>query len=186
MDKIKIRKEIIEKRNALTNRSELDDSIYSNLINTKEYNHSKVIFTYVTFGSEVDTIRFIKKALKDKKIVCVPKTFHKNREMKVIKIEGLEDLQESSLGILEPCNGEEISLEEIDLIIMPGVAFDFEGNRIGYGAGYYDRYLANKKDKAIKIGIAYSIQIIGGINSEEHDIKIDCLITENGISRSNG
>ena len=71
--------------------------------------------------------------------------------------------------------------DNFDLIIMPGVAFDRYGNRIGYGGGYYDKYLLNIKEDIKKIALAYDIQVIDDIHREKHDIKVDCIITEKEI-----
>ena len=81
-------------------------------------------------------------------------------------------------GILEPKTVEEDKIgEEFDLIIMPGVAFDKFGNRIGYGGGYYDKYISRKNIKCPKIALAYDLQIIDKIQCEEHDIKADGIIS---------
>lgn len=83
-----------------------------------------------------------------------------------------------AFGIGEP-DGDEIALDEIDMIIVPGVAFDYEHNRLGRGKGYYDRLLVNSK--AFIVGVGYSLQLLDSIPAEKHDVKMNCIITENTI-----
>lgn len=181
MNKKDIRKSILQKRDTLKTRGEKDFLIFDRLISSNIYKKSKVLFTYVSFGSEVDTLALIEKAISDGKTVCIPKTNFEDKEMKAIKIESLRELIKTKQGILEPIGGEELNIDSIDFIIMPGVAFDFNGNRIGYGAGFYDRFLNKQRKKSIKVALCYETQIIEDAMAEEHDIKVDYIITENYI-----
>lgn len=98
--------------------------------------------------------------------------------MKAIKLNSIDELKKNSMGILEPIDDSNyIEKENIDLIVVPGVVFDKECNRIGYGGGYYDRYLKDIKSKENKIALAYDLQIVDKIESEVHDIKVDYIIT---------
>ena len=102
--------------------------------------------------------------------------------MKAVKINSLDELIVDNYGILEPKYVDKNNIgDNFDLIIMPGVAFDRCGNRIGYGGGYYDKYLLNIKEDIKKIALAYDIQVIDDIHREKHDIKVDCIITEKEI-----
>jgi 5-formyltetrahydrofolate cyclo-ligase len=87
------------------------------------------------------------------------------------------------MGIREPRpdNFRPVAAEEIDLVLVPGVAFDLEGNRVGYGAGYYDRFLPSLRKDALIVGIAFSCQLFDKFDREEHDVKMALLITEKGI-----
>lgn len=185
MDKKKIRKEILNIRNSLENKikKKYDEKIYSNFIESDLYKSSNNIFIYVSYGSEVNTIKLIERFLKDKKKVFVPKINFSTREMFAIKIETLDVLVKNKFGILEPKYLDRyIKEEDLDIILMPGAVFDLNGNRIGYGGGYYDRYLKNT-DKKNKIALAYSIQLTDEIPSENHDIKVDYIITEKNIKK---
>ena len=169
MDKNILRKEILESRNylELDNKSKYDKVIFEKLINSDIYKRSKKIFTYISFGSEVDTKKFINYAISDNKDIYVPKTDKVNKEMLAIKINSLNNMNvdKSKIG------------DKFDLIIMPGVAFDKNGNRIGYGGGYYDKYISKINDKCVKLALAYELQIVENIKSEIHDIKVDFIIT---------
>ena len=156
MDKNYIRKEILKTRDDIevVLKKEYDSIIFKRLINSDTYKNANKIFTYISFGSEVDTKEFIKYAL------------------------SLDNMGVDKWGILEPKTVEEDKIgEEFDLIIMPGVAFDKFGNRIGYGGGYYDKYISRKNIKCPKIALAYDLQIIDKIQCEEHDIKADGIIS---------
>lgn len=177
--KKELRKEIIKKRDELdyTEKTIKDKKIIEKLKDTKEYKEAKGIFVYIGFGSEINTKILIEDALEDGKEVCVPKVIKK--DMVFIKINSLENLVTSSYGILEPVGDKNnFNVDNLGLIIMPGLAFDKQGNRLGYGGGYYDKFLSNNKINVKKIALAYDFQILDKVPSEEHDIKVDSIITE--------
>ncbi|MBS6007440.1 MAG: 5-formyltetrahydrofolate cyclo-ligase [Clostridium baratii] len=177
--KKELRKEIIKKRDELdcTEKTIKDKKIIEKLKDTKEYKEAKGIFVYIGFGSEINTKILIEDALEDGKEVCVPKVIKK--DMVFIKINSLENLVTSSYGILEPVGDKNnFNVDNLGLIIMPGLAFDKQGNRLGYGRGYYDKFLSNNKINVKKIALAYDFQILDKVPSEEHDIKVDSIITE--------
>lgn len=182
MDKKNIREEIINKRNELSLeiKTQYDMTIFSELINCEFYKKAKKIFTYVSFGSEIDTIKFIKYALNDNKEIYVPKTDKTKKEMVAIRINSLDNMSVDNWGILEPKSVDKNKIgKDFDLILMPGLAFDRKGNRIGYGGGYYDKYLSQLKETSNKIVLAYDFQIVNNIENEPHDIKVNYIITNN-------
>jgi len=159
-------------------RAQWDKIILDKLINSDYYKNSSVIFTFVSFRDEVDTHSFIEYALKDGKSICVPKVPSKKQGMEVYVINSLEDLKEGYFGILEPMSHcTKVLPEDIDFIVMPGVAFDREGGRVGYGAGFYDRFLAGLTKQVPKIALAYELQLYEKVPTDEFDIKIDGIIT---------
>ncbi|WP_066890064.1 5-formyltetrahydrofolate cyclo-ligase [Clostridium nigeriense] len=175
-----LRNRILDIRNSLDKdtKSFMDNEIYNRLIKSELYLKAKSIFIYINFGSEIDTMSIINKALEDGKDVYIPKIYRDNKSMKAIKINGFKDLEKNSMGILEPINDSSyISKEKLDLIIVPGAVFDLSGNRIGYGGGYYDRYLEPIENINNKLVLAYELQIVDFIDSESHDIKFDYVIT---------
>lgn len=180
-NKKNIRKSIIAKRDLKKEENSLKDSkIFKNLISLNSYKRAKKIFIYIGFGSEINTKSLIEIMLREGKEVFVPKVLEE--EMIALKITSLNNLIESKFKILEPIGEKsDIDGEEFDLIIMPGVAFDRSGNRIGYGKGYYDKYLKDIKSDIKKIALAYELQLIEEIETEEHDLKVDSIITENEI-----
>lgn len=183
-----LRNKILSLRNALEidNKIKMDESIYRSLFSLDIFNRAKNIFIYLSFGTEINTRTIIEKILQSKKNVYIPKVYKNNKSMKAIKLNSFNDLKENSMGILEPIEDENyIDKKDIDLIIVPGVVFDLEGNRIGYGGGYYDRYLEEIKDVVNKLVIAYEFQVIDYIESEDHDIKVDYIVTEEKIRKIN-
>ena len=185
-EKKDLRKIILNKRNSIDNntKEEMDREIFNKLINLDLYKEAKIIFIYLSFGSEIDTKPIIDRALEEGKEVYIPKVYKINKEMRAIRLNTFEDLEKNSMGILEPKDDFNfIAKEKIDLIIVPGAVFDFKGNRIGYGGGYYDRFLSNIKDKRNKIVLAYNLQIVDNIEAEEHDIKVDYIITNSRINK---
>lgn len=175
-----LRNEILFIRNSLDKeiKDSMDCEIYNNLINSQLYSKAKSIFIYISFGSEINTKDIISKALKDNKKVYIPKIYKEDKSMKAIRLKSFNDLKENSMGILEPIEDNDcIDKKEIDLILVPGVVFDFNGNRIGYGGGYYDRYLQDIKGISNKVVLAYDFQIVDSIEPEAHDISFDYIIS---------
>lgn len=175
-----LRNKILEIRDSLNNNEKelMDNKIFNELINTDLYKRSINIFIYISFSNEINTRNIIEKAFKDKKNIFIPKVYKDDKLMKAIKLNSIDELKKNSMGILEPIDDSNyIEKENIDLIVVPGVVFDKECNRIGYGGGYYDRYLKDIKSKKNKIALAYDLQIVDKIESEVHDIKVDYIIT---------
>ncbi|MDU2121445.1 MAG: 5-formyltetrahydrofolate cyclo-ligase [Clostridium celatum] len=182
MEKKKVREEIVKKRNNLSSeiKKEYDELIFKQLIESNIYKKAKKIFTYVSFGSEIDTIKFINHALNDNKKIYIPKTDKSKKEMVAIRINSLDNMNVDKWGILEPKVVDKNKIEKnFDLILIPGLAFDRNGNRIGYGGGYYDKYLSQIKETSNKIVLAYDFQIVNNIENEPHDIKTNYIITNN-------
>lgn len=183
-----LRNKILKVRDSLNikEKETMDNRIFNQLINSELYINAKSIFIYLSFGTEIDTNKIINKALEDKKEVYIPKIYKSDKSMKAIRLSSFKDLKENSMGILEPINDSNfIEKENIDLIIVPGVVFDFKGNRIGYGGGYYDRYLESIKDLGNKVVLAYDLQIVDFIEPELHDITFDYIITNTKFRKIN-
>jgi 5-formyltetrahydrofolate cyclo-ligase len=179
-----LRLETLRKRSELNDDEKQikDNIILEKLFETDLYKNSRNIFTYINFGNEINTIKLINRVLKDKKNISVPKTYKETKTMNAVFIPSLKDLKANSMGILEPIDDSVVmKKEEIDLIIVPGTVFDKEFNRIGYGGGYYDRYLEDIAYKNNKVVLAYDFQVIDKIENEEHDVKVDLIITEKQV-----
>lgn len=180
MDKRLIRESILNIRDNLKieDKKLMDTKIKDLLINKQYYKEATGIFIYVGFGSEIETTAIIEKILRDKKRVFIPRTNIKEKTMDAVEILSLDNLEKNIYGIYEPRIGlKAISKEEIDLVILPGVAFDKQGGRIGYGGGYYDKYLSKIHSNVLKVALAYDFQIIDKIPLESHDILADRIIT---------
>ena len=177
--KNQLKESIIEKRNSLSKEEirEKSSQIKNKLFNLKHYKNSKTIMFFVSFNSEVNTHEMIKDALKNK-IVVVPKVVQHEIEPSVII--DFDNLISGKFGILEPIEAMKIAHKNIDLVLVPGVIFDKEGHRIGYGFGYFDKFL-KKVPKAIKIGLAFDFQVVDKIPREMHDVPVDMIVTEKRV-----
>lgn len=188
MDKKSIRKNILETRNNLDTheKKKLDDIIEKKFLNSKEYISSKNIFIYISYGSEINTKNIILEAIKDNKNIYVPRTQIKTKNMDAVKFISFDKLNMNAYGILEPSNDELfIDPNDLDLIVVPGVAFDIKKGRMGYGAGYYDRYFDKINEKCYrrisKVALAYDFQIIDEVPMDKNDVPVDLIITASKI-----
>lgn len=182
MDKKKIAQGVLEKRKQydVLMRAPWDKAIHNAVIDRLEGHQT--IALYAAFNHEVDTYGIMETLFWDKHYtICLPKI--KGDTMEFYVITGFDQLQPGVMGILEPTGNQKISADEIDVVIIPILVFNQNGYRIGYGGGYYDRFLA--KVSPVKIGIAYSFQETDVLFQEDHDIPCDVIITENAIFNPN-
>lgn len=174
MNKQILRNKYKEIRKNIKNKEALDNKIFNKIIELKEYKESKMILIYVSLKDEVDTFKLIEHSLRIGKKVAVPKCEGDN--IVFYNINTLSDLQEGSFRILEPKTNEIINDFSDSICIIPGIAFDKENNRIGYGRGFYDRFL--EKYDGTKIGLTYAECICDRIDYEINDIKMDIVIAD--------
>ncbi|MGO9016048.1 MAG: 5-formyltetrahydrofolate cyclo-ligase [Dissulfurispiraceae bacterium] len=178
-----IRKEVISRRDALSlsDRKAKDESIRRRLLALPEFIKARTILFYASFRSEVDTTELLQNSILNNKTVVLPKVDMENSSLKLYEIRAMEDLVSGCYGILEPLVNESNRVRDagIDLMIIPGVAFDEHCNRLGYGKGYYDRLLSHKN--ALAVGLAYEEQIVAHIPADAHDIKMDKIITDKRV-----
>lgn len=153
--------------------------IAETLLNSEIYKNSKSIFIYNSFRSEVDTSYIIEEALDFGKIVALPITNPIDHSMEAYEINKDSVFIQDAYGIQSPDKktSKIINPKEIDLAIVPLLAYDSYGNRLGYGGGYYDRYLPRLREDAICVGLAFSNQFIEEIPIEKYDKKLDYVIT---------
>jgi 5-formyltetrahydrofolate cyclo-ligase len=188
MGKPEIRREMAALRDRLSAEEAdfMSSSILDRLTELEEYKCASVILTYVSFRSEAGTKRLIQKALSEGRRIAVPVCILNGKVLLPCEIQSLEDLVPGTWGILEPSEHARSMLEtkEIDLAIVPGLAFDMQLNRLGYGAGYYDRFLPKMRPNTVKVGICYEFQLIDRLPADPFDIPMDCIVTERSILRS--
>ncbi|MBN1467986.1 MAG: 5-formyltetrahydrofolate cyclo-ligase [Fusobacteriaceae bacterium] len=172
--KIFIRKSLISKREKLDKNyvKSYSESLSKIFIESDIFKESSIVMSYVSFKGEFDTNFINKEILNNNKTLLLPKIYS-NSNMKAFKVKDLTGLNRNKFGILEPIESEELSP---DLVIIPGVAFDYEKNRIGFGAGFYDKFLEKLDRNSVKIiALAYDFQILETIPKEDHDIPIDLI-----------
>ena len=182
MKKSDIRRAMVAKRNRLVTsvRDEKCQGVYERLINWPTFQLARCVACYVSVQKEVETRGIIEYALDNGKQLAVPVT-RAGGVMDFQRISSLAGLQADRFGLLEPMgdDGQIISPGGLDLVIAPGIAFDRLGNRIGFGGGYYDRFLT--QTHAIRVGLAYAFQLADLLPAESHDVRMDWLVTENEV-----
>lgn len=183
--KAKIRDEILKLRDKLPvcERNECSGCIMNKLFNIPEFKQASSILFYVSKGSEVETELMIKEAMLHGKKVAVPFVNKETNEIVPYYINDYDnDLEPGSFGILEPKKEKRLlaPVKEIEMIIVPGTAFDKKGNRIGYGHGFYDKLLTGA-DHVTILALAYDCQVVDSIPEEVHDIRVRKIITESGV-----
>jgi 5-formyltetrahydrofolate cyclo-ligase len=173
------------RRAALDGRSERSARIIKQLLALPEFAVAKRVLFYVAVRSEVETHAALLAGFAAGKLVSVP--YCLDGRLKLVRLENAAELQLGAYRIPEPS----IELREqperrvlpagVDLVIVPGIAFDREGNRIGHGAGYYDKLLAEVNSSTTLVGLAYDCQMVDRIPSEPHDVRMHYVITESEV-----
>ena len=178
--KSKLRKQVLQEMKAVPQKQKIamDRALTERFSNHPFYQEAKVIATYLSFPHEFQTQELIEQALRDGKKVLIPKTHPKGRMEFVVY--DPQQLKKTSFGLLEPQGDlEVVDASQIDLIHVPGLAFTTDGYRIGYGGGYYDRYLENFAGHSLSTIYPCQVQ---EFNSEDHDIPVqEVLIYEGNL-----
>ncbi|MCB2293721.1 5-formyltetrahydrofolate cyclo-ligase [Clostridium algoriphilum] len=179
-----LRKNMLQQRKSMNVQdvNTFSAQIISIIMKLPQFENSRNIMLYLSFNKEVDTYPLATWCLTHGKNVIAPYCIQTTKQIIPYKINNItSDLTKSTFGVMEPKHNllEKINIEDIDLIIVPGVVFDKACNRIGFGAGYYDRFLSKKLKSTPTIGIAYDYQIIDKVPTDEYDIPLDFIITEN-------
>lgn len=170
--KNELRRELL-KRRCEVNNPDAERAVFEKIIKEEAYLSAEVIFCYVSYGTEVGTRNLIREILRVGKTLVVPKCIDDKGHMIGVEIKSEDELKCGMYAIPEP-EGEEFDKKKIDLAIVPGVAFDREGFRLGYGKGYYDRFL--KGISAKTIGICHKELLFDKLPRGEYDIPVDKVI----------
>ena len=187
-DKSDFRRDVLARRDAIppevrTVKSRL---IKERIFGLEEFNRAATILLFASFRSEVDTMEMVRGALSARKVTALPVVDRQEKKLLLYTIKEPEELAAGYGGIPEPTVRTEeriITAADLDLIIVPGAAFDLSGRRIGYGGGYYDRLLAGKGTRTTVAAPAFEEQIVEAVPAESHDMKIDILVTDRRIVR---
>ncbi|HEX9022488.1 MAG TPA: 5-formyltetrahydrofolate cyclo-ligase [Geobacteraceae bacterium] len=185
MPKRSLRQQMLVRREALSSDEWLASSrsAQDNVVSLEEYREAACIALYSPTRNETDTAAILATAFHAGKRVLYPAVC--GREMVLRHVTGLECLESGCFGILEPCaTGTDHGADEADLIVVPGVAFDQEGHRIGFGKGFYDRFLSHPGRKVHLVGLCHDFQVIdGAIPAERHDVRMEIIVTDKRIIR---
>ncbi len=184
-EKSRLRAEVIRRRDAipLEVRKAKDRMIRERLSGLGEYRSAGTVMLFASFRTEVDTMPIIADALMQGKRVVLPKVESAKKELRLYNIKSVDELTPGVMGIPEPraVEGREVAPEEIELIVMPGVAFDERGGRLGYGGGYYDRLIAGWRLRPPLVAVAYEEQVVGEVPVADHDIRVDKVVTDRRV-----
>lgn len=187
-----LRESLLFKRDsiAVEDKKAKESAIRKRLLSLEYFKEAKTILFYASFRSEVDTIKTIQRALELKKSIALPVVDTKHIQLKLYKLRDISELSTGYMGIPEPVPSRtrSIGLNEIDIEIIPGIGFDLKGNRLGYGAGYYDKLLSHKSKRLSKtrghittIALSFEEQITEKIPAEPHDIRVDLIVTDKRV-----
>ena len=175
MDKTALRREIREKKRAMSiveieARSARLGELFAE---TDAYRKAKTVYGYLPYNQEVRTVPILERAMRDGKKVAVPKVY--GDTMRFIYLEDLSRVEKSEMGIPEPVADEPVADDQTALVLMPGLAFDEAGHRIGYGGGFYDKFL-NAEPNHPTVALCYDFQMFAHLDTEEFDIPVDLVL----------
>lgn len=175
MDKTALRKEIREKKRAMTPEQieKASRDLAQQFFATSYYREAKTLYGYLPYNQEVRTESILLQALKDGKKVAVPKVY--GDTMRFIYLEDLNGIEKGYAGIPEPVADEPVARDETALVLMPGLAFDREGHRIGYGGGFYDKFLSAEPNHPT-VALCYGFQLLPKLETEEFDVPVDLVL----------
>ncbi|MEE8386549.1 MAG: 5-formyltetrahydrofolate cyclo-ligase [Dehalococcoidia bacterium] len=162
---------------------ERSSTVADRLFGEPEYQRAEVMMVYLSHQHEADTTPIVLQAWQDRKKVVAPQVSWESRQMIPLEIRSLDDVSSNQLGIREPVQGMPIPIELIDLVIVPGLAFDPYGNRLGRGRGFYDQFLARPQFRGTTCGVALEAQVVDSIPAGPHDVKVNMLVTDQRVRR---
>ena len=175
MDKRELRRKIREQKRAMTPEEieSASEKLKELFLATDQYRRAKTVYGYLPYNQEVHTVPILEQALADGKQVAVPKVY--GDEMRFIYLNDLTRVAVSDFGIPEPVEDGPVADDPTALVLMPGLAFDKEGHRIGYGGGFYDKFLAEEPEHPT-IALCYTFQVVNELPTEEFDIPVDQVL----------
>lgn len=181
INKNEIRKAIKVQRKAMSTEQVREKSrIISKLfLESSIYQKAKCLMVYMPLGNEVDTKFIMQSAFADGKQLIFPVTDTESGEITPYYADENTEFKKGAFSVSEPQSGRKADIKKIDVVVVPGIAFDRKGSRVGFGKGCYDKFL--RKTDAVKVGICYDFQLCEEIEINDNDVKMDFLITENGL-----
>lgn len=175
MDKKELRAQIRALKRAMTEEQIVEASarLGELFAASEQYKEAKTIYGYLPYNQEVRTVPMLERALRDGKKVAVPKCY--GDEMRFIYMDDLSKVEAGYANIPEPIADEPVADDKTALVLMPGMAFTKNGDRMGYGGGFYDKFLAAEPDHPT-VALCYAFQMVESLPTEEYDIPVDCVL----------
>jgi len=177
-------------RQAQPDKDALSEAICRRFAAMPEYSAARTVMVYVGVRSEVRTLPLLKAAIEQRRRVVVP--YCVGSELQLFLLESLDDLASGTYGILEPRSelrappSGRVEAGQIDLVMVPGLAFDRRGGRLGHGKGYYDQFLPRLRQDVLAVGVAYECQLLGEVPMLPSDVFMDRVITEEAVYPGRG
>ena len=150
--------------------------ITGKLLRNKVFKKAKIVMLYIAFGGEVNTEEMIREAKKIGKLICVPVCRKDKETMQPAILKDHAKLKKGPYGVLEPVALAQVKPKDLDLVIVPGLAFDKKGNRLGRGKGCYDRFLSTLSERTPSIGLAFDFQILSLVPTTSYDVSVKKVI----------
>ena len=175
MDKKELRAQIRALKRAMTEEQIVQSSarLGELFVQTDQYKQAKTIYGYLPYNQEVRTVPMLEQALRDGKKVAVPKCY--GDEMRFIYMDDLSKVEAGYANIPEPIADDPVADDKTALVLMPGMAFTKNGDSMGYGGGFYDKFLAAEPDHPT-VALCYAFQMVESLPTEEYDIPVDCVL----------
>ena len=189
-EKTRLRREILARRDAEHDRPRRSRAIVERILNLPEYEVATLVSAFIGVGAEVDTFPLIETALARGKRVAVP--WVDGRVLRLFDLANVGELAPAPFGLLEPPPdlradaSREVRPAEVDLFVVPGVAFDLEGGRLGHGRGYYDGLLAQARGRVPFIAAAFDCQLVERVPMTPRDVPVNAIATESALHRAAG
>lgn len=179
-EKAVLRQKLMRQRAALENRAERSQAIFERILMNKRYRSAENIFIYISKPEEADTRALIGRSLEMGKKLFAPCCTAGSQEMRFYRFQSLEELRPGSFGVLQPDPAIGVPAARSDmegaLCIVPGLAFDRTGVRLGYGKGYYDRFLS--RNAVFRMGICFEALLLEALPAQPHDIRMQAIVTD--------
>ena len=175
MNKQKLRATIRQQKRQMTETEIIQKSasLAARFFETQAYRSARTLYGYMSYNQEVRTLPILERALRDGKRVAIPKCY--GSDMRFIDVTDLSQVEKSGFGIPEPIADGPVADDKTALVLMPGLAFDPQGHRMGYGGGFYDRFLAAEPNHPT-VALCYDFQVFEHLETEEFDVPVDLVL----------
>jgi 5-formyltetrahydrofolate cyclo-ligase len=178
------RREILAARDGLPEgeREAMSASIADRLLAMEELRDARTVMAFWSFGSEVDTLPLLERLEAAGMQVVLPRI--EDGDVEPVTYTAGDQLSGTSFGAKEPASGRRLDPKDLDVVVVPGVAFDPRGGRVGYGAGFYDRFLERLRDDAFAVAVAFGVQVVERVPEGGTDRRVDAIVTEREVIRT--
>ncbi len=186
--KAEIRRQVLAKLAAMSDEQRHEESVAacSRLTALEVFQHASVVMLYMPLASEVDLTPVAIRCFQTGKTVCVPRVDWKRRDMEPVEVTSFDDhvMEVDEHGVRMPRGGAPIPPNLLDLVVVPGLAFDARGHRLGRGGGYYDRFLGRLRRTAATVGLGFDVQITDEVPVDDGDVSVDIVVTDRRVAHA--